>query len=92
MSNIIHAIIYLTAALASWYVWRRYEETDYLWFMAIALLGALMDVADYSVNNIFNAPSQIHFISNIAFLVLDPILIALAVIILFRQSRKNKKN
>lgn len=87
-SNIIHGLIYLSVAVVSYFIWRKYRDRDYLWFAGIGLFAVLINAADFALKNISQIPIEIKFISSLSFLLFDPIIVILVLRILFKSNKK----
>ena len=90
-TNILHWIIDISLAVVSYSVWKKYRDNSYLWFMWIAISAGLVNIFDYVLENIIHVSVGVRLVSGVFSMVFLIVATILAVVVLFKLSRKGKK-
>jgi hypothetical protein len=56
---LLHALIYITLATASYLAWKKYNDRFMLWCAWIAVIGLTAHLWQYSADNIFALPDTV---------------------------------
>lgn len=87
---ILYWIVYLVIALFSLFIWKKYNDFRYAWFLIIVIIALLISILNYLITRVFQFSNFTSQINSIIVLILRIGLVISTISVVLKKNFSNK--